>query len=91
VCLVQLPVLRRHHALRKIKLHRERLRYELRKEGAAKEWAAHSRQVVGPKETRERSHEGLDPAGLDEQRIEVQPESAMKARFETEVAAPSSD
>lgn len=66
----------------------QRVRDELREEGAPEKWAAHRRHPVRAQGIGEGGDERHDPVRFCEERVEVEPQAAVVPRFEPELAAP---
>jgi hypothetical protein len=72
-------------ALRVDERHLEPLGDEQRDVGALHEWSAHHLRRHGPQSLRERVGERPDPAGVEEQELQVEPLRAVVTGLEAEV------
>ena len=73
---------------REIEVAAQESRDELREKRAAGERPAHRLDVVAPERLRELGDERIERGLIDERGLEIEPESAMQARFQLKVASP---
>jgi hypothetical protein len=85
------PPVTRGHTFGEAELYLERACDELREKCTAEEWATHGVDGVRAQGTSKSGDERVDARGVGEQRIEVEPQSAVISGLQTEMPSASVD